>query len=620
MKKTSIFARIRSTIARHKIKSSVIVIIAILGGYWWYHTANSASTVPQYVLTRARTGTITQTVTGTGQVSASNQQDVKSQVSGAIETINVSVGDHVKKGDLLATIDSSSAYISLQNAKLSLAKLTEPAKPGDLLNAQNNLQKAYNDAFTATANIYIDMPNIMAGMKDLFYSQNGFLSNQKSASLVTSAGVFRNSAGQSFDTLTAQYNNAATEYKGFSRASATSSLDSLFADTYAMIKSAAETLKNTQNTIAYITSTQPDYFTSSASSASSNIVTWSNQVNSDLGSLVSAQNSIQSSLNTLNNLVTGTDALDIQSSKLSLQQQEQSYANYFIRAPFDGIVGRIPVNQYDQASGGTVIATIVGQQKIATISLNEIDAAKVQTGQLATITFDAIDGLTATGTVSQVDLVGTVTQGVVTYNVKILVNSNDQRIKAGMSVNTTIITSQKSGIMIVPTSAIKTLGKISYVNIFDKLPTSAASSTSISNRNGFGSTTGRFNEQFASTTSTDSSVNSNSSVYYRRNASTTYNGSFAGSGSNTNGTNNSQGQNRTTTITSTTAPRQQTVTTGVSDDTNTEITNGLNGGEWIVTKTITTGTAATTAAPSILSSLGGNRGTTGGAATRVTGR
>jgi len=101
----------------------------------------------------------------------------------------------------------------------------------------------------------------------------------------------------------------------------------------------------------------------------------------------------------------GADHLDIESQKISLAQQEQIYANYFVRSPIDGIVGRIPVNILQQASNGTVVATIINEQKGATISLNEVDASKVRTGNPVQVTFDALEDLTAEGTVSEVDLV-----------------------------------------------------------------------------------------------------------------------------------------------------------------------------------------------------------------------
>ena len=52
-------------------------------------------------------------------------------------------------------------------------------------------------------------------------------------------------------------------------------------------------------------------------------------------------------------------------------------------------------------------------------------------------------------------------------------------------------------------------------------------------------------------------------------------------------------------------PRNQTVEIGISDATSTEILSGLKEGDEVITKTITSTTKTTTAAPSILGTPGG---------------
>jgi hypothetical protein len=54
-------------------------------------------------------------------------------------------------------------------------------------------------------------------------------------------------------------------------------------------------------------------------------------------------------------------------------------------------------------------------------------------GQKATLAFDAIDDVIVEATVSEIDVLGTVAQGVVTYTVKIAFDSDDDRIKPGMT-------------------------------------------------------------------------------------------------------------------------------------------------------------------------------------------
>jgi multidrug efflux pump subunit AcrA (membrane-fusion protein) len=69
--------------------------------------------------------------------------------------------------------------------------------------------------------------------------------------------------------------------------------------------------------------------------------------------------------------------------------------------------------------------------------------------------------------VAEIDSVGTVSQGVVTYNVKMSFDTQDDRVKPGMSVSAAIITDIKQDILVVPNSAVKSQSGMSYVEMFD---------------------------------------------------------------------------------------------------------------------------------------------------------
>jgi HlyD family secretion protein len=94
-----------------------------------------------------------------------------------------------------------------------------------------------------------------------------------------------------------------------------------------------------------------------------------------------------------------------------------------------------------------------------------VDIPNVTLGQKVTMTFGAIDGLTATGKVEKMDSLGTLTQNVVTYNITIGFDSLDNRIKPEMSVSANIITNVKQDVMTVPNGAIKTQGTNNYVEV-----------------------------------------------------------------------------------------------------------------------------------------------------------
>ncbi len=603
---TNPFSSIRAWGAEHKLASAGIAVAALVGGIGMYRSATSASAATQYVLSPVTTGNIVQTVTGSGQVSAANQIDLAPQASGAITSIPVAVGQHVRAGDLIATIDDTNARNALANAKLSYAQLTESAKPGDIANAQNAVDKSYSDGFGAVSSSFTDLQAVMIGLNGMLYTQTGFLSDQRSTTLPPLGQNYRQTVGQDYDKANNEYIAMLAEYKTVDRQSATSSIARLVSDTYNLVKDVSITMQDAQTLVTWIAANVPSYGSaSSLSAAETSVTSWSNSVTSDVSSLSQASNTIVSDANALYNLETGADPLAVQAGGIALDQAQQTYDNYFVRAPFDGVIGRIPAALYSQASGSTVIATLVGAQKIATISLDEVDAARVKVGQPVSITFDAISNFTATGTVSVVDWVGTVSGGVVSYGVKIAVNTVDERILPGMSLNTTITVNELDGVTIIPSAAVKTSGNQKYVQTLDQTAVraymqaqTAASGRTASSTRAFGTatSTGTFGSGTASSTRS-------------------FTGSFAGRA----------GAGRTAfsvTMPSATPPVNTVVATGQSDSTNIQVISGLTSGQWVVTRTIAAGSATATAAPSLLSSLtGGARGggTGGGAATVRTG-
>jgi HlyD family secretion protein len=109
------------------------------------------------------------------------------------------------------------------------------------------------------------------------------------------------------------------------------------------------------------------------------------------------------------------------------------------------------------------IATIITKDKLAQISLNEIDIVNVKLGQNVDLSFDAIPGEKFEGTVAQIDTVGVSTSNVVSFAVKISIPNADERIKSGMSVTAEIIIEGKENVLTVPSGTIKTEKDVSYV-------------------------------------------------------------------------------------------------------------------------------------------------------------
>jgi multidrug efflux pump subunit AcrA (membrane-fusion protein) len=90
------------------------------------------------------------------------------------------------------------------------------------------------------------------------------------------------------------------------------------------------------------------------------------------------------------------------------------------------------------------------------VQVTEIDINGIQTGQPATITFNAIPNKTYNGKVIKSDLAGTVGQNSTTFSVDVQITDTDALIKPGMAANVTIVTNKVENALLVPSTAIYT--------------------------------------------------------------------------------------------------------------------------------------------------------------------
>ena len=95
----------------------LLAVAALAAGMWWWlKPKNEINYLTEPVV---RTS-IVQTVSATGEISAAQLVDVGAQASGQIKKLHVTLGQQVKKGDLIAEIDSTSQLNNLNTNKAKL--------------------------------------------------------------------------------------------------------------------------------------------------------------------------------------------------------------------------------------------------------------------------------------------------------------------------------------------------------------------------------------------------------------------------------------------------------------------------------------------------------------------
>jgi len=566
--------------------ATIIALVVILCSYWAYVKFSGTASETRYVLGSVERGTLITSISGTGQVSASTQVDLKPKASGDVVYLGVVSGEEVKAGALIAQLDAREAQkavrdaeVNLESAKLSLAKLQQPADTLSLVQSENSLFRAqeskaeaeqelasaYESAFTTISNAFLDLPNVMTGIQTLLFTPTSQLSQNEQpidyyATSIeqhdSRAKLFHDDVASKYLIARALYEKNFDSYKATGRTSSPERIEAMIEETYVTTKAISDLLKSANNQILLykdVLSNKGLGTKVAADTQLNQINTFTGEINAHLSSVLSSrttidnqkttilnsERTIRESTESLKKLKDGTDALDLQSSMLSVSQREnalrdakETLANYYVRAPFNGTVASLNTRKGDSVTSGTVISTFITKDKIAEISLNEVDVARVKVGQPTTLTFDAVEGLTISGKVAEVGTVGTVSQGVVSYAVRISFDTDDERVKPGMSTSASIITDVKPDVLLVPNSAIKLRGENSIVEVFDP----AISVT--------GGATG---------------------------------------------------------VTSSVAPATQIVVVGLSNDASTEVVSGVSEGTQVVVRTITAQSAAPAqSAPSLL--------------------
>jgi len=102
---------------------------------------------------------------------------------------------------------------------------------------------------------------------------------------------------------------------------------------------------------------------------------------------------------------------------------------------------------------------------LATIALSEIDVINVKANQKATLIFDAYEDQSFTGKVLAVDTDGSVSSGVTTYSVTLVLDPVEVEIYSNMAVTADIITDLQTDVLLVPTTAIQITGEQATVQV-----------------------------------------------------------------------------------------------------------------------------------------------------------
>jgi predicted outer membrane protein len=156
-------------------------------------------------------------------------------------------------------------------------------------------------------------------------------------------------------------------------------------------------------------------------------------------------------------------------AELDLAQLEANYNDARILAPFDGKIVKTNGKPGDGVNAFNPVVSISSPAQLLVRSeVNESDMAKLAVGQKALIALDVFPGTVMNATVRDLPSTIVTQQGVVAdKSTKLVVEWSRPGADIGMLARVQIVVQQRQDVLIVPTAAIRTVGKRRFIEYMD---------------------------------------------------------------------------------------------------------------------------------------------------------
>lgn len=376
----------------------------------------AAAAVSNYQTVALQRGSLTSTVGATGTVRANQTALLTWQTTGTVGKINVSIGDHVETGDVLAELQRSSlpqTVIMAESDLITARRNLEDLRNSNLVRAKAqqtlvNAEKAVEDAQKK-----VDSKSYTIASQDVIdVSYANYILAQNEVDRLQ--GIYDGTAHLADDNP--------------NRASALSTL------------AAAKQRRDTALANYNRAKSRPDALDVSLAEANLEMAK---------ANLVDAQREWE-------RVKDGVDPADIAAAQARVEAIEATLGLATIKAPFNGTITEVNVSSGDQAAPSVAAFRLDDlSHLLVDVDITEIDINRVRVGQPASLSFDAITNKTYEGKVVEVGRVGTVVTGAVNFKVTIELTSADDNVLPGMTAAVNIVIEQLEDVLLVPNRAVR---------------------------------------------------------------------------------------------------------------------------------------------------------------------
>ena len=456
----------------------IVVLAALLGGFFLYKkkTSSQKSQGDQSVSTATVKRTdISSELTASSSLSPKDTYEVTALVEGEVIEANFEEGDVVEKGQVLYRIDASSMDSDLSSAQTSLQRAKESAQTAQSDYAEETARIAGN-TYRSTASGYI---------KTLYIKEGDKVNNGTKIADLYDDSVMKITvpflSGEAAEINVGDEAAVTLEDTG-EQISGTVTVVSSMEETLSggrLVKNVTVEVSNpgglTTDTAASVT---VDGFvcsaegTFTAKTETTLSVELSGNKSLEIENLLIHEGSYVEKNSELFQVTTKTaeeylkefkDAVEsaddnLENAENKLSNTQDNVDDYTITAPISGTV--ITKNakvgdKISKSSSGTTTMAVIYDLSTMTLemSVDELDVSSIKVGQSVEITADAVEGETFTGTVTNVSLQSSYSNGVTNYPVTVTLDDTGSLLP-GMNVDAKIILDSSENALVIPASAL----------------------------------------------------------------------------------------------------------------------------------------------------------------------
>jgi HlyD family secretion protein len=152
----------------------------------------------------------------------------------------------------------------------------------------------------------------------------------------------------------------------------------------------------------------------------------------------------------------GPDPSEIAAAEANVAAAQATLNQAKIIAPFDGTITASDARPGDDITEGLTAFRVDDVTRLfVDIQVSEIDISKIQVDQPARLTFDALPDQVYAGKVVEVGRIGVDDSGIAKFDVTVEVSEPDEAILTGMTATVEIIAMQLKAVLLVPNQSIR---------------------------------------------------------------------------------------------------------------------------------------------------------------------